>query len=943
MKEAVQRARDVRIMVSLIITAWILSFMMLTSWWNESRSQDQDETKVRVSRILALEELTEESQVSFQREIHEWKNVLLRQHDPALRQKYLTDFIQIQETTQELLDAAQILAREEQMPELAEFLQISIFHHALYLSYQTALTHLDAHDPLSYRSVDRQVRGLDRPMENSLQKLAGQIAEYASRQIDELDRLRNGENRWWQVWGKYFVGLEVLIILAFMRLIQLAQSTELKGRRAAVIMDSIDDAIIVTDPECRIRFVNRAAEALLEQPQEKLKRQFFQQQVQMTDEHLAPVPDLLLQVIQNRQSASSSTLHLLHTPAGTLIPVESRAAPILTENDQLDGVVTLLHDMTMHQELTRQLQTQSFRFQLVFEQTGIGIAFCEPHSTRILETNQRMAHILGAQTSEQIIGRHLSEFYVDVLNANTPSGHNAFLKGLEHMVLEARGSDIQLLDLTGQQLRWYHQTVAYLHDPDRHIPSQLVFVFWDIDDRIQLQTRLEIQGSRDQLTGLGNRFLFQCAIENALTRGMTSGQDASFCILLIDLDNFKTINDARGHSVGDSLLKEVALRLTQTVRDYDTVARLGGDEFVILLRHGQENTALAVADKLCHTIAQEFLLEGQRIHTSCSIGISTFPDHGLEYDVLLRRADMAMYQAKSLGKNHFALFSEALEREGMEYWQLETELREALERHEFELYFQPKINLDTGTLCGAEALIRWNHPVRGLVSPDMFIPHAERSDLIIRIGNWVIHEVCRLLNQWDLMNIPPVALSFNASPRQLLEPASLIAQIEESLAHFSILPQRLTMEITETALMQERTWETALEVVKRGISISLDDFGTGYSSLSLLQKLPFSSLKIDRSFVRDFIDNPTDDTLVRAVIGLTHDLGMEVVAEGVETQIQATTLARYGCQTGQGYFFSPPIQTTRFLDYLNSPRKPLKTDCLPPFAGPLHPDPVPDE
>ena len=921
MKEAFQRARDVRVMVGLILIAWILSFMMLINWRSESRSQNREEIKTRVSRILALEELTEEGQVSFQREIHEWKNVLLRQYDPMLRQKHLTAFIQAQETTQELLDAAQILARQEQMPELAEFLQISISHRALYLSYQSALTRLDAHDPLSFRPVDQQVRGLDRPMDDSLRKLAGQIAEYASRQVDELDRLGNGENRWWHLWGKYFVALEILIILAFMRLVHLAQSTELKGRRAAVIMDSIDDAIIVTDPECRIRFVNQAAEALLEHSQEKLKKNFFQQQVQLTDEHLAPVPDLLLQVIQNRQRASSGAVHLLHTPAGKLVPVESRAAPILTEDNQLDGVVTLLHDMTMYQELTRQIQTQSFRFQLVFEQTGIGIAFCEPHSTRILETNQRMAHILGAQTPAQIVGHHFTEFYADVLHANTPSGHNAFLKGLEHMVLEARGSDVQLLDLTGQQRRWYHQTVAYLHDPERHIPSQLVFVFWDVDDRVQLQTRLEIQGSRDQLTGLGNRFLFQCAIESALNRGTSSEQENSFCILLIDLDNFKTINDARGHSVGDSLLKEVALRLTQTVRDYDTVARLGGDEFVILLSHGQENSAIAVADKLCHAIAQEFLVEGQRLHTSCSIGISTFPEHGREYDVLLRRADMAMYHAKSLGKNHFALFSDALEREGMEHWQLDTELREALKRHEFELYFQPKISLDTGAICGAEALIRWNHPVRGLLAPDMFIPHAERSDLIIGIGNWVIQEVCRLLHQWDLMDIPPLEISFNASPRQLLEPLSLIAQIKENLARFSVLPQRLTMEITETALMQEKTWETAREVVKLGISISLDDFGTGYSSLSLLQKLPFSSLKIDRSFVRDFIDNLTDDTLVRAIIGLTHDLGMEVVAEGVETQNQATTLSRYGCRIGQGYFFSPPLQETQFLDYLNSPRK----------------------
>ncbi len=342
---------------------------------------------------------------------------------------------------------------------------------------------------------------------------------------------------------------------------------------------------------------------------------------------------------------------------------------------------------------------------------------------------------------------------------------------------------------------------------------------------------------------------------------------------------------------------------------------------MILLSHGQENSAIAVADKLCHAIAQEFLVEGQRLHTSCSIGISTFPEHGREYDVLLRRADMAMYHAKSLGKNHFALFSDALEREGMEHWQLDTELREALKRHEFELYFQPKISLDTGAICGAEALIRWNHPVRGLLAPDMFIPHAERSDLIIGIGNWVIQEVCRLLHRWDLMDIPPLEISFNASPRQLLEPLSLIDQIKENLARFSVLPQRLTMEITETALMQEKTWETAREVVKLGISISLDDFGTGYSSLSLLQKLPFSSLKIDRSFVRDFIDNLTDDTLVRAIIGLTHDLGMEVVAEGVETQNQATTLSRYGCRIGQGYFFSPPLQETQFLDYLNSPRK----------------------
>jgi diguanylate cyclase (GGDEF)-like protein/PAS domain S-box-containing protein len=438
----------------------------------------------------------------------------------------------------------------------------------------------------------------------------------------------------------------------------------------------------------------------------------------------------------------------------------------------------------------------------------------------------------------------------------------------------------------------------------------LIFQIQDITDRKRAEERLLHEAFHDGLTGLPNRALFMDHLKLSVERGKRR-DDRLFAVLFLDLDRFKVINDSLGHMVGDQLLVGIARRLEICLRPGDTVARLGGDEFTVLLEDLMMVTeAIEVADRLQKALALPFNLNGHEVFATVSIGIALSSTGYDRPEEVLRDADTAMYRAKMLGKARHEVFDKTMHARAMNLLQIEADLRRAIERKEFILHYQPIVALDTGTISGFEALIRWQHPERGFVSPDEFIPIAEETGLIIPIGHWVLEEACRQIHVWQEQypQYPPLQISVNLSGKQFIN-ANLINQIRYILQETCVEPHSLKLEITESMVMENV--ETAIDMLKQlrtlGIELSIDDFGTGYSSLSYLHRFPISTLKVDRSFVSRMSDNNENAEIVRTILMLARSLKMDVVAEGVETQDQLMQLAMLECEYGQGYYFSKPL------------------------------------
>jgi diguanylate cyclase (GGDEF)-like protein len=406
--------------------------------------------------------------------------------------------------------------------------------------------------------------------------------------------------------------------------------------------------------------------------------------------------------------------------------------------------------------------------------------------------------------------------------------------------------------------------------------------------------------------------------------------DLVVAILVVDLDRFKEVNDSLGHGAGDELLREVAQRMRSCVRDEDTVARLGGDEFALLLPHVSGiDGAVQVARRLLAAFAEPVELGGQPVVVSPSIGISLFPQDGDEAEVIVEGADAAMYRAKERGRNTFEIFSPALRTEANERLALEAALRRGLEREEFVLHYQPKVDIRTGRITGAEALIRWQHPERGLVFPDSFIPLAEQTGLVTTLGAFVIAAACEQLQAWAAAGLPPLTVAVNGSACQLRE--GLAEYVSRALRIAGLDGQRLELELTESAALEslELTVHQLQELRALGVTCSIDDFGTGYCGLSYLNRLPIDGLKIDRSFITELSGG--SDAIVTAVIALGHSLGLKVIAEGVETADQLAYLAARGCDEMQGYLFSRPVPADEFAALVVARSQDGATDLL--FGG----------
>jgi diguanylate cyclase (GGDEF)-like protein/PAS domain S-box-containing protein len=411
----------------------------------------------------------------------------------------------------------------------------------------------------------------------------------------------------------------------------------------------------------------------------------------------------------------------------------------------------------------------------------------------------------------------------------------------------------------------------------------------------------------DSLTGLANRSMFLQELDRVLASAR--GSDRSFAVLFIDLDRFKNINDTLGHDAGDDLLKVMAARLSGLLRGADMVARLGGDEFVVLVDGCAEPAALSkVASRVLNVLCEPMRVCDRSVQVSGSVGISVYPADGADAATLLKSADTAMYQAKASGKNNFQFFTPQLALRAAQHFALEGDLRQALARGELRLHYQPKFELSSGRLCGMEALIRWQHPQRGLLSPGHFIELAEESGLIVPMGRWVMEETCRQLRQWREDGLDPPRCAINLSVRQFSSD-SLAEDLRVALAVSALESDVIEVEITESLLMSdpERAQRTLQVLHEMGVRIAIDDFGTGYSSLAYLKRFPAHTLKIDRSFVKGLPDDRDDCAITQAVIAMAHSLSMEVVAEGVETESQLNFLRRLGCDQAQGFLLGRPV------------------------------------
>jgi diguanylate cyclase (GGDEF)-like protein len=454
-----------------------------------------------------------------------------------------------------------------------------------------------------------------------------------------------------------------------------------------------------------------------------------------------------------------------------------------------------------------------------------------------------------------------------------------------------------------------------------------------LDERKRLEAELLRLARHDSLTGLPNRVLFHEHLEHALARTRRGGDDLA--VLCIDLDHFKHVNDTLGHPIGDRLLQTVSERLKECVRDTDVVARLGGDEFaVVAVAAGQPVGAVVLAERIIAALSKPFDLDGHHVVIGGSVGIAFAPSDGLESDTLMRAADLALYRAKGDGRGLCRFFEPDMDAKMQARRTLELDLRRALVTEEFELYYQPLINLKSNEVCGFEALLRWNHPERGRISPAEFIPIAEETGIIIPLGEWVLRHACAEAVQWP----DDIKVAVNVSPAQF-KSRSLALAVTSALAASGLPPQRLELEITESVLLNETeaTLATLHQLRDLGVQISMDDFGTGYSSLSYLRSFPFDKIKIDRSFIRDLSETDESVAIVRAVAGLGRNLGMATTAEGVETDEQLDQLRDEGCTEVQGYLFSEPLPATDVISLLDKVRRQMRASSHPESPAPLEP------
>ena len=591
------------------------------------------------------------------------------------------------------------------------------------------------------------------------------------------------------------------------------------------------------------------------------------------------------------------------------------------------GVQGIARDISDRKESQRSLQNAVSLFASTFESTADGIVVLGL-DRKVVTWNRKFVEMWNFpdQVLAEMSGSALVTFAKDLL-----VDPESFVANLDALYQDPLATTTDILELRDGRTYERYSQPQFMDGK----PVGRVCCYRDITERKRAEEKLRHNALHDTLTSLPNRIAFMNHLREAIERA--KGYDiARFAVLFLDLDRFKVINDSLGHATGDKLLIAFAERLRSCVRPGDVVARLGGDEFTILLnRSGEADDVKAVAERLQAKISEPFHLDNYEVFTSASIGIILSNNTIREPEDFLRDADAAMYRAKESGKARYEVFDREMHVRNMNLLQVETDLRHAVERNEFEVLYQPIVDLDTGRVSEFEALIRWRHPKHGLVSPDEFVGVAEETGLIIPIGKWILERSCHQVKEWQRRFDMPLSISVNLSAKQLMHP-TLTAQINDILTVTGLAPNQLKLEVTESTVMEhsDRSMKVLSELDRVGVSLSTDDFGTGYSSLSYLQKFPFDRLKIDRSFIKIMDTDEKSGAIVKTILMLGENLNIEVVAEGIETAGQLEKLRSLGCKMGQGYFFSRPIDVEAVEALLASGSEMLDLAQTPLFHAP---------
>lgn len=579
------------------------------------------------------------------------------------------------------------------------------------------------------------------------------------------------------------------------------------------------------------------------------------------------------------------------------------------------------------------LRESEERFRSAFDHAA-GMALVAPDG-RWIQANRSLCEMLGYSEDELLAGNFQLITHPDDLNLMLDQ-----LRKLNEGTISSLQLEQRYLH-KNRQLRWVLLSVSTVHDVQNR-SANLIFQMQDITDRKQAEEKLVHDAFHDALTGLPNRVLFMDHLNQSVQRAKRK-KHFPFGVMFLDFDRFKLINDSLGHMAGDQLLIAIASRLEASVRPADTVARLGGDEFTILVEDlNSTDEAIVVVRRLLRNLAEPFKVAGREVFITASVGVALSTAGYEQAEDVLRDADTAMYRAKSLGKARYEIFDKTMHANATDLLQIETDLWRALERKELTLDYQPIVSLRTGRIAGFEALLRWLHPARGLVSPLEFISVAEETGLIVPIGQWVLNQACRQAREWQKRypQEPPLHVSVNLSAKQFMQP-DLIDQVSLALDSSGLNPASLKVEITESMVMQnlESTTQMLKQLRGLGVGISLDDFGTGYSSLSCLHRFPISVLKVDRSFVSSMTDNQEHLEIVRTIMALARNLKMDVIAEGVETLEQAVELRAMNCEYGQGYYFSRALNAESAVRLLSADSanelRPPTADNLIEYEHPL--------
>ncbi len=687
----------------------------------------------------------------------------------------------------------------------------------------------------------------------------------------------------------------------------LEQQAAILAERAA-LLDLTQDSIVVREMNGKILYWNRGAAVTTGwSSQEAMGRNVFD----LLGLEFSEAPDVIeTKLLEQGQWTGESKGHKRDgTPAifssRWALQRDTQGAPL--------SILTINSDITSYRQAEEALRQSDEKLRILVQGVkDYAILMLDPKG-RITTWNEGAERIKGYR-AEEIIGEHFSKFY-------TPEAIAQGLPALALKMATEQGS----FEEEGWRLRkdgslfWADVIVTALLDDTGRLRG-FGKVTRDITERREAERALrnsEAQmahlAEHDFLTGLPNRMLLNDRVNQAIALAPRHLRRAA--VLFLDLDGFKYINDSLGHPMGDKLLQSVANRLTSCVRDSDTVSRQGGDEFVVLLSEVKQlEDAAVTARRMLSAVARVHLIAGQELHITASIGVSVYPDDGSDAETLIKNADMAMYHAKENGRESFQFFKPAMNVKAMERRWTEENLRSALERGEFVLHYQPKVSVITGEITGAEALLRWTHPTRGLVSPAQFIPVAEECGLIVPIGRWALREACMQAQAWVDAGVPLANMAVNVSAVEFRN-EDFLQGVLRIIEETGLNPRILELELTESVMMKHAdSTESVFKALRaRGVRLAVDDFGTGYSSLSYLRKFPIDALKIDRSFVHELENDPDKASIVTTIINMGHNLKLRVVAEGVETQEELTFLRDHNCHESQGYLFSRPVPPHEFV------------------------------